>query len=86
MAVVISVSVPDQMHSRWKESGLDISPSSLFQSALETELSKTNQHVVYWSTRALAAEKKLKVIQNLLEAPEKEIKKLIMLEKLTEDC
>lgn len=85
MAVVISVSVPDQMHSRWKESGLDISPSSLFQSALETELSKTNQHVVYWSTRALAAEKKLKVIQNLLEAPEKEIKKLIMLEKLTED-
>lgn len=84
MAVVISVSVPDQMHTRWKESGLDISPSSLFQSALETELSNTNQHVVYWSTRALAAEKKLKVIQNLLEAPDKEIKKIIMLEKLTE--
>jgi post-segregation antitoxin (ccd killing protein) len=84
MAVVISVSVPDQMHARWKESGLGISPSALFQTALETELSNTNQHVVYWSTRALAAEKKLKVIHNLLEAPDKEIKKIIMLEKLTE--
>lgn len=85
MAVVISVSVPDQMHARWRESGLDISPSALFQSALETELSSTNQHVVYWSTRALAAEKKLQVIQNLLEAPDKEIKKIIMLEKLAEN-
>lgn len=85
MAVVVSVSVPDQMHARWKAADLDISPSTLFQTALETELSHSNQHLVYWSTRALAAEKKLKMIQKLMDAPEKEIKKLVLLEKLAED-
>ena len=38
MAIVVSVSVPESLHIRWKESGLDISPSALFQTALETEL------------------------------------------------
>ena len=57
MAKVVSVSVPDELHDRWIESGLDISPSSLFQTALETELGRTNQHLAYWSDRALTAEK-----------------------------
>ena len=56
MASVISVSVPDELGRRWKESGRDISPSALFQTALETELDNTNRHLVYWSTRALNAE------------------------------
>jgi hypothetical protein len=60
MAKVLSVSVPEALYAKWQESDLDISPSSLFQSALESELDKTNRHLVYWSSRALNAEKKLK--------------------------
>lgn len=82
MAVVVSVSVPDQLHARWKEAKLDISPSALFQTALETELNKSNQHLVYWSGRALAAEKKLKSIQSLLNTPDGDIKRLVMLERI----
>lgn len=82
MAIVVSVSVPDHLHQRWRDSDLDISPSALFQTALETELNKTNQHLVYWSTRALNAEKKLKTIENLIQAPDKDIKKFIMIENM----
>ena len=84
MAVVVSVSVPDQMHARWREAKLDISPSALFQTALETELSNTNQHVVYWSTRALAAEKKLKAIQKLLDTSDNEVKKILMVDRINQ--
>ena len=80
MAVVISVSVPEDLHIRWKESGLDISPSQLFQTALVAELDKKNQALVYWSSRALEAEKKLKVIKNLLEASNKSVKKFLLFE------
>lgn len=80
MAKVISVSVPDALYQRWDESGLDLSPSTLFQTALETELNKTNQHLVYWSGRALNAEKKLKTISNLINASDKDVKKLMVLE------
>ena len=83
MAIVISVSVPDALHTKWKDSGLDISPSTLFQSALETELDQKNRHVVYWSERALAAEKKLKAIENLTKASDKEIKKLLMFNSIS---
>ena len=83
MAIVISVSVPDALHQKWKDSGLDISPSTLFQSALETELDHKNRHVVYWSERALAAEKKLKAIENLTKATDKDIKKLLMLNSIS---
>ena len=83
MAQVVSVSVPDDLYSRWKSSELDISPSSLFQTALETELGRTNQHLVYWSNRALSAEKKLKTIIKLIEAPDKEVKRLLMFEELS---
>ena len=62
MAVVVSVSVPENLHHRWKDSKIDISPSALFQTALETELDNTNRHLVYWSNRALNAEKKLKMM------------------------
>ena len=62
VAVVLSVSVPEALHTvpealhtKWKESEVSISPSALFQTALETELDKTNRHLVYWSTRALNA-------------------------------
>lgn len=78
MAIVVSVSVPEALHIRWKESGLDISPSALFQTALETELNKTNQHLVYWSSRALNAEKKLKTISQLISANDKEVKKFLL--------
>ncbi len=78
MAIVVSVSVPEALHIRWKESGLDISPSALFQTALETELNKTNQHLVYWSSRALNAEKKLKTIAQLISANDKEVKKFLL--------
>ena len=71
MAVVLSVSVPEALHCRWKESELDISPSALFQSALETELSKTNQHLVYWSNRALTAEKSSRQSPSSLLRPTK---------------
>ena len=80
MAVVVSVSVPDALNERWKESDLDISPSALFQTALETELNKTNQHLVYWSSRALTAEKKLKTILNIINANDKDIKKFLLFE------
>lgn len=80
MAIVISVSVPDELATRWQDSGLDISPSRLFQNALETELNKSNQHLAYWSTRALDAEKKLKAIQQLCGSDSKEIKKLLSLD------
>lgn len=78
MAIVVSVSVPEALHIRWKESGLDISPSALFQTALETELNKTNQHLVYWSSRALNAEKKLKTIAQLISASDKDVKKFLL--------
>jgi len=83
MAIVVSVSVPDALHLKWKESGLDLSPSTLFQTALESELNKTNRHLVYWSERALNAEKKLKTIENLIKAPDKEIKKLMLIESMS---
>jgi len=85
MAIVVSVSVPDHLHQRWKESGLDLSPSTLFQTALETELNKSNQHLVYWSNRALNAEKKLNTIKNLLETSDKDIKKMVLFDKLSRD-
>ena len=78
MAVVLSVSVPEALHTKWKESEVHISPSALFQTALETELDKTNRHRVYWSTRALNAEKKLKMIANLIEAKDKDVKKFLL--------
>jgi len=83
MAIVVSVSVPDALHEKWKASGLDISPSSLFQNALETELDKKNRHLVYWSERALAAEKKLKTIENLIRASDKEVKKFLLINSMS---
>ena len=81
MAEVVSVSVPENLHRRWKESNRkDISPSALFQTALETELANTNRHLVYWSQRALNAEKKLQMIQGLIDANTSEIKKLLLLQ------
>ena len=80
MAVVVSVSVPEDLHNKWKQSGLDISPSQLFQTALVSELDKKNQSLVYWSSRALEAEKKLKVIKNLLAADKKAVKKFLLFE------
>jgi|TARA_B100000085_G_scaffold223830_1_gene209064 post-segregation antitoxin (ccd killing protein) len=80
VAVVLSVSVPEALHSKWKESDINISPSALFQTALETELDKTNRHLVYWSTRALNAEKKLKMIGSLVEAKDKDVKKFLLFE------
>jgi post-segregation antitoxin (ccd killing protein) len=77
MALVISCSVPDSLVERWKESGLDISPSKLFQTALETELTQTNKHLVYWSTRALAAEKKLEAIKQLANSDDRQVKKFL---------
>ena len=80
VAVVLSVSVPEALHTKWKESEVSISPSALFQTALETELDKTNRHLVYWSTRALNAEKKLKMIENLIAAKDKDVKKFLLFE------
>jgi hypothetical protein len=80
VAVVLSVSVPEALHTKWKESDIHISPSALFQTALETELDKTNRHLVYWSSRALSAEKKLKMIANLIEAQGKDVKKFLLFE------
>jgi hypothetical protein len=50
----------------------------LFQSALETELDKTNRHLVYWSSRALNAEKRLKLVAKLIKASETEVKKFLL--------
>ena len=80
MAVVLSVSVPEALHTKWKESDLNISPSALFQTALETELDKTNRHLVYWSKRALNAEKKLTMISKLIDANDKDVKKFLLFE------
>ena len=80
MAEVVSVSVPENLHKRGKQSNLQISPSALFQTALETELDQTNRHLVYWSQRALNAEKKLQMIQSLIDANTSEIKKLLLLQ------
>ena len=80
MASVISVSVPDELSRRWKESGKDISPSALFQTALETSLDDTNKAMSYWSKRALQAEKKLKMIANLLDASDTDVKKFLLFE------
>ena len=75
MAVVVSVSVPDDLNSKWKQSDLKISPSQIFQIALETQLDGKNKHLQHWSSRALSAEKKLKLIQAMVGANDKEVKK-----------
>ncbi len=80
MARVLSVSVPEALYDKWQESDLDLSPSSLFQNALETELNKTNQFLKYWSDRALKAEKKLKIISDLLQANDKDVRKFLVFE------
>tara|TARA_R100001460_G_scaffold18459_1_gene39142 strand:- start:392 stop:646 length:255 start_codon:yes stop_codon:yes gene_type:complete len=81
MAEVVSVSVPENLYNRWKDSNRsDISPSALFQTALETELDNTNRHLTYWSQRALSAEKKLKMIANLIDANDRDIKKILLLQ------
>ena len=80
VAVVLSVPVPEALHTKWKESDLNISPSALFQTALETELDKTNRHLVYWSKRALNAEKKLTMISKLIDANDKDVKKFLLFE------
>ena len=53
MAVVVSVSVPDELNEKWKQSDLKISPSQIFQIALETQLDGKNKHLQHWSSRAL---------------------------------
>jgi hypothetical protein len=78
MARVLSVSIPEALYEKWRESDLDLSPSSMFQNALETELNKTNQFLKYWSDRALKAEKKLKIIADLLQAKDNEVKKFLL--------
>ena len=81
MAEVVSVSVPENLHKRWKESNRkDISPSALFQTALETELDGTNRHLMMWSERALAAEKKLRLIKDMLSAKDRDVKKFLLFE------
>ena len=80
MASVISVSVPDDLAKRWKASGKDISPSALFQTALETELGSTNKAMAHWSDRALRAEKKLKTIMKVVSANDTDVKKFLLFE------
>jgi hypothetical protein len=75
MAVVVSVSVPDELNAKWKQSNLKISPSQIFQIALETQLDGKNKHLQHWSSRALSAEKKLKLIQAMVGANDKDVKK-----------
>ena len=75
MAVVVSVSVPDELNAKWKNSDLKISPSQIFQIALETQLDGKNKHLQHWSSRALSAEKKLKLFKQVLDANEIDIKK-----------
>ena len=87
MAKVISVSVPDELYARWEESDLNISPSSLFQTALETQLGAKNQLVLYWSERALNDEKKLNTIKKILNNDGQTIKRFQMFEKaITQDA
>ena len=59
MAEVVSVSVLVTfiVDGNNQDRASDISPSALFQSALETELENTNKLYKYWSNRCLAAEK-----------------------------
>ena len=83
MAKVISVSVPDELYARWEESDLDISPSSLFQTALETQLGAKNQLVMYWSDRALDTEKKLNTIKKSLNRTVKQSNDFNCLRKLS---
>ena len=80
MAVVVSVSVPDDLNAKWKQSDLKISPSQIFQIALETQLDGKNKHLQHWSSRALSAEKKLKLIQSMVRADDKEVKKFAWFE------
>ena len=80
VAKVISVSVPDELYARWEESDLDISPSSLFQTALETQLGAKNQLVLYWSNRALDDEKKLNTIKKILSNDGQTMKRFQMFE------
>ena len=80
MAVVVSVSVPDELNAKWKQSDLKISPSQIFQIALETQLDGKNKHLQHWSSRALADEKKLKLIQACASANDKEVKKFAWFE------
>ena len=80
MAVVVSVSVPDELNAKWKQADLKISPSQIFQIALETQLDGKNKHLQHWSSRALAAEKKLKLIQACATANDKEVKKFAWFE------
>ena len=80
MAVVVSVSVPDDLNAKWKQSDLKISPSQIFQIALETQLDGKNKHLQHWSSRALSAEKKLKLIQSMVKANDKEVKKFAWFE------
>ena len=75
MAVVVSVSVPDELNAKWKNSDLKISPSQIFQIALETQLDGKNKHLQHWSSRALSAEKKLKLFKQVLDANKLDIKK-----------
>ena len=75
MAVVVSVSVPDELNAKWKQSDLKISPSQIFQIALETQLDGKNKHLQHWSSRALASEKKLKLFKQVLDSNELDIKK-----------
>ena len=80
MAVVVSVSVPDELNAKWKQSDLKINPSQIFQIALETQLDGKNKHLQHWSSRALSAEKKLKLIQAMVGANDKEVKKFAWFE------
>ena len=80
MASVISVSVPDDLFSRWKESGLEVSPSRIFQTALETSLGNTGRAMNHWSERALKAERKLKMISKLVDGDDREVKKFLRFE------
>ena len=80
MAVVVSVSVPDDLNAKWKQSDLKISPSQIFQISLETQLDGKNKNLQHWSSRALAAEKKLKLIQSMVSANDKEVKKFAWFE------
>ena len=75
MAVVVSVSVPDDLKKKWDRSNLKISPSQIFQIALETQLDGKNKQLQHWSSRALSAEKKLKLLEQVLGAKEIDIKK-----------
>lgn len=78
MSKVLSVSIPEALWERWRQADIDVSPSSIFQSALETELDQSNRMLIYWSSRALNAEKKLSVISKLLKADDSQVKKFLL--------